>query len=237
MARGSIRSGWGIHLPAVSQICEKVDFSSHLFRFISPALVSPDTIDIDYPVDNTNFRRGLLVITKIIQNLANNVRFGKEQHMMVFNDFLSDNIVRVMKFLTDIQKYSPTAVEDDPDEWQGGTFDETDAIVLHRFFEKHADKVGKELLSLTKSSKEGEAAVVGGKKAWDTLCAALVDMGQPVEIPRLSKHSSISSEEYREFMARNDDRNTESVSDLFHEVRTLKVSREHLVSINNAKAL
>lgn len=37
-----------------------------------------------------------------MQNLANNVRFGKEAHMMCFNDFLEDNIVRVMRFLTDV---------------------------------------------------------------------------------------------------------------------------------------
>ena len=71
-------------------------------RFISPALVSPETIDIELPSDNTAIRRGLLIITKIIQNLANNVRFGKEVHMMCFNDFLQSNIIRVMRFLTDV---------------------------------------------------------------------------------------------------------------------------------------
>lgn len=73
-----------------------------MYRFISPALVSPETIDIELPGDHVRLRRGLLVITKIIQNLANNVRFGKEAHMMYFNDFLTENIVRVMRFLTDI---------------------------------------------------------------------------------------------------------------------------------------
>ena len=71
-------------------------------RFISPALVSPETIDIELPSDHVAIRRGLLVITKIMQNLANNVRFGKEAHMMCFNDFLEANIVRVMRFLTDV---------------------------------------------------------------------------------------------------------------------------------------
>ena len=71
-------------------------------RFISPALVSPETIDIELPADNIAIRRGLLIITKIIQNLANNVRFGKEVHMMCFNDFLQGNIIRVMRFLTDV---------------------------------------------------------------------------------------------------------------------------------------
>ena len=114
-------------------------------------------------------------------------------------------------------------MEEDADEWQGGTFDETDAIVLHRFFEKHADKVGKELLSLSKSSKEGEAAVIGGKKAWDTLCGALVEMGQPIEVPRLNNQHSTHPGPYLDFMSRNSDRSTESVREFFREL-TVKVS-------------
>lgn len=65
-------------------------------------MVSPSTIDVDLPQENAAIRRGLLVIAKIIQNLANNVRFGKEAHMVCFNDFLEVNIVRVMRFLTDV---------------------------------------------------------------------------------------------------------------------------------------
>lgn len=64
--------------------------------------MAPETIDVELPPDNAHIRRGLLHITKIIQNLANNVRFGKEAHMMCFNDFLSTNIVRVMRFLTEV---------------------------------------------------------------------------------------------------------------------------------------
>lgn len=48
------------------------------------------------------FRKGLLMITKIIQNLANNVLFGKEQHMMILNSFLEDNILNITHFLSDV---------------------------------------------------------------------------------------------------------------------------------------
>lgn len=43
-----------------------------------------------------------MVIAKIIQNLANNILFGKELHMVILNDFLKDNIVTVTKFLSEI---------------------------------------------------------------------------------------------------------------------------------------
>ena len=43
-----------------------------------------------------------MVIAKIIQNVANNILFGKEAHMVILNDFLKDNIVTVTKFLSEI---------------------------------------------------------------------------------------------------------------------------------------
>lgn len=48
-------------------------------------------------------RRGLLLIAKIIQNLANNVLFGtKEPYMFPLNLFLVQNIHVVMGFLREI---------------------------------------------------------------------------------------------------------------------------------------
>jgi hypothetical protein len=49
-----------------------------------------------------SLRKGLLLITKIVQNLANNVLFGKVQHMMVLNGFLEDNILSVTHFLSEV---------------------------------------------------------------------------------------------------------------------------------------
>lgn len=73
-----------------------------MFRFISPTLVSPDSVDIELPQENIGIRRGLLAVAKIIQNLANNVLFGKENHMICFNEFLNLHIVRITKFLSDV---------------------------------------------------------------------------------------------------------------------------------------
>jgi hypothetical protein len=71
--------------------------------FISPAVVTPETIDIEIPKENYMvLHRGLMVIAKIIQNLANNKFFGKEPHMMVFNKFLEDNAPNVTRFLSEM---------------------------------------------------------------------------------------------------------------------------------------
>jgi hypothetical protein len=47
-------------------------------------------------------RRGLMVIAKIIQNLSNNIFFGKEPYMVGLNKFLQDNIVNVTRYLSEI---------------------------------------------------------------------------------------------------------------------------------------
>jgi hypothetical protein len=47
-------------------------------------------------------RRGLMIVAKIIQNLANNIFFGKEQHMTALNGFLQAHIVHVTRFLSEL---------------------------------------------------------------------------------------------------------------------------------------
>jgi neurofibromin 1 len=72
-------------------------------RFFCPAIVAPESIDLDVSPDTREVRRALLLITKVIQNLANNVTFGnKEPHMKVLNGFLAENIRQVSKFLSEM---------------------------------------------------------------------------------------------------------------------------------------
>ena len=100
------------------------------------------------------------------------------------------------------------------EEWIGLPHDDTDSIVLHRFFDKHADKVGKELLSLSRPS-EADASAISGKKAWDNLCAALVDLDSSTPPPQPLPFDSSSLEGYLEFMETHIDADTSSVAHLF----------------------
>ncbi|KAJ3987640.1 hypothetical protein F5890DRAFT_1563214 [Lentinula detonsa] len=181
-------------------------------RFISPAVVAPETIDLNPPGDA--LRRGLTLIAKIIQNLANNIFFGKEAHMMVLNDFLRDHIAHVTRYLSELNQYTPG--EDDDEEWLGTASDDTDIIVLHRFFEKHADKIGKELLSISKPSSDDTSAL-NGKRAWDGLCTLLVDLGPPIDVPKASVLDRKDHREYKELMNRYADRPTDSVQEFYCE--------------------
>lgn len=111
-------------------------------------------------------------------------------------------------------------IEDENDQWLGTTSDDTDLIVLHRFFDKHADKIGKELLSLSKPSTEGDASAISGKRAWDGLCALLVDLGSPMEVPRLSPTTCKDHADYLDLMERYARRDTDQVQPIFMETNT-----------------
>jgi neurofibromin 1 len=67
-------------------------------RFIGPAISIPAS---SVPV-NENLRpgvkRALVLITKIIQNLASNAMFT-EQNMVPLNPFLESNIKRILEFI------------------------------------------------------------------------------------------------------------------------------------------
>jgi hypothetical protein len=60
-------------------------------------------VDIEIPPETFKMiRKGLMIVAKIIQNLANNIFFGKEAHMVVLNAFLKDNITNVTRFLSEL---------------------------------------------------------------------------------------------------------------------------------------
>lgn len=106
-------------------------------------------------------------------------------------------------------------------------YDDTDNIVLHRFFERHADKVGKELLSAstTQAGTDGDddKGSGSGKRSWNAICNALVENPQASLIPTVSTLSSKEHHDYLELMARYSHRDTTSVQHLFVPAVTPKV--------------
>ncbi|KAL6045331.1 Ras GTPase activating protein ira2 [Balamuthia mandrillaris] len=83
-------------------------------RFISPAIVSPEAFGVldalgKKPEDITpDVRRGLVLVSKVIQNLANGVEFGeKEEHMTQLNSFIRSNIPEMERFFEEIASFFP----------------------------------------------------------------------------------------------------------------------------------
>jgi neurofibromin 1 len=72
-------------------------------RFFNPALVAPDSENLCKPINNPKIRRALLLVTKIVQNLANDIVFRqKEPYLMIMNDFLTEHINQMKAFLEEI---------------------------------------------------------------------------------------------------------------------------------------
>nr|XP_031861450.1 uncharacterized protein CI109_003054 [Kwoniella shandongensis]KAA5528522.1 hypothetical protein CI109_003054 [Kwoniella shandongensis] len=193
-------------------------------RFFCPAIVSPESIDLDVNPDTRETRRALLLITKVIQNLANNVVF-KEPHMKVLNSFLSENIRQVTKFLSDIAVRPKTmdvqaatkAYQDDIEHSQDADGD--DAIV-HRFAFKHKTKLETFLTNMPKAYRhvpvtKSPRTEYDGKVALESLRRVMEQSGPPADITPLT--ATARTQVYDEFMRHNQGRNVDSVSGAFYE--------------------
>jgi hypothetical protein len=129
------------------------------------------------------------------------------------------------------QKYVPRSDGEEGDEWLGTSFDEADTLVLHRFFERHIDKVGKELLSLQKD-REGDLA--SGNSLWNELCSALVDISHNSEGGK-GENAEDKNRAYYDLMDRMGYRSTDGVKDTFVEIPTAKVGQHFcLVAIRRS---
>lgn len=245
MARVEICRSWSVYLPTVNNVhCTACLLSHFRFSFISPAVVAPSIVDVELPKDNEDvIRKGLMVIAKVIQNLANNIFFGKEQHMTGLNDFLKEHIVDITRYLSELnvsclmqfqlnlltvtvqkQSVASVAADEGTDEWLGTTADETDAIVLHRFFHKHGEKIGKELLSRGNAVNSVDSAP-DAKGTWFKLCEARVGMGSPEKVPEYSNLRCDEHPGYIGLMESYMHRNVESMREIFVEMELPEVRR------------
>ena len=92
--------------------------------------------------------------------------------------------------------------------------------MLQRYFQIHADKVGKALLSSTAN----DAANINGKRTWDRLCAALVELGSPIDRAQFLNADSICHPKFIDFMNRSSGRPVDPAkADIFVEAGTRAV--------------
>jgi len=87
-------------------------------RFICPAIISPELYGLTFSTElNNQQRRYLLLITKVLQKLANFSEFGNtEEYMKKLNDFIYTNRDQMSDFLEEIS----TIEADQPSEHEGG---------------------------------------------------------------------------------------------------------------------
>jgi len=77
-------------------------------RFFCPAVSSPEAYGIVDEPPSADSRRLLILVTKVLQNLSNDVEFGsKEPYMSKMNDFIQSNRLKLAEFYNRLTK-TPT---------------------------------------------------------------------------------------------------------------------------------
>ncbi|PLW05507.1 hypothetical protein PCASD_23830, partial [Puccinia coronata f. sp. avenae] len=182
-------------------------------RFINPAIVSPEVIDLDLPNDTREIRRSLVMITKVLQALSNNIRFSaREPAMKPLNPFMSKNVYPMTRFLKDISSIDEhAAAEETPelnDEMAPVPLDAADQYVLHRFLYDNMEKLGAELRSARptefKHWHDGTERLTPtlGQDVWNELHQALLDIGPPGAADPDLPMSHMDGPDYHSFLAK-----------------------------------
>eukprot|EP00164_Ancoracysta_twista_P011249 GFYU01017277.1.p1 GENE.GFYU01017277.1~~GFYU01017277.1.p1 ORF type:complete len:997 (+),score=255.84 GFYU01017277.1:467-3457(+) len=76
-----------------------------VLRFLNPGLATPEAYDLlrGGKMPGRVARRNLILVTKIIQNLSNNVEFGtKEEFMVPMNEVIKNYSTRMKEYLTSV---------------------------------------------------------------------------------------------------------------------------------------
>jgi neurofibromin 1 len=193
-------------------------------RFFCPAIVAPEVEGLVSTPPSKEMRRGLLLIAKVVQNLANNVLFGaKEPYMFPLNDFLAQNIYNVTAFLREISVApSPSQLQALARPMSSESFDFGSCVALHRFMYDHWDHVRQRLVA--KERRGYARSPVAAEKArgrsprsaiLEPLRNLITNLGPPPlavtwNRPQISANTPPSYSRFQNFMLRNAFRGTES---------------------------
>ncbi|XP_077511291.1 neurofibromin 1 isoform X3 [Amblyomma americanum] len=175
-------------------------------RFINPAIVSPYEMGIVDHQPSSRVKRGLMLMSKILQNIANHVEFSKEQHMLPFNDFLRANFeagrrsgtrhcllssLWVMQITSDCESVEPGS-------HSMSFVSDANVHALHRLLWNHQEKIGDYL-----SSSRDHKAV--GRRPFDKMATLLAYLGPPEHKPMDSQWSSMdmTSTKFEEIMSKH----------------------------------
>ncbi|RCH94224.1 Ras GTPase activating protein ira2, partial [Rhizopus stolonifer] len=175
---------------------------SFLFlRFFCPAIVSPESFGLVKSPLPREIRRGLLLATKVIQNLANNVLFGaKETFMIVLNDFLTSHIYTVTSFLREM-----TLVSDESS--MTYELNQNNYRLLHRVLTDHMEHLARDLTSQRLLHTHDPETMTKMKKKFDKFANTLAQLGNPTrESTEISNRFVTSNQLYEDFMRRNSER-------------------------------
>uniref|UniRef100_A0A8C2WU17 Neurofibromin n=1 Tax=Cyclopterus lumpus TaxID=8103 RepID=A0A8C2WU17_CYCLU len=170
--------------------------SAMFLRFVNPAIVSPYEAGILEKKPLPRIERGLKLMSKILQSIANHVLFTKEEHMRPFNDFVKSNFDSARRFFLDIASDSPPS---DSINHSLSFISDGNVLALHRLLWNNQERIGQYL-----SSNRDHKAV--GRRPFDKMATLLAYLGPPEHKPVADTHWSslnLTSSKFEEFMTRH----------------------------------
>ena len=139
-------------------------------RFINPAIVSPYEMGIVEKQPPSHIKRGLMLMSKILQNIANHVEFSKEQHMLYCNEFVQRNFEAGRRFF--IQIASDCESIDHNQSHSMSFISDANVLALHRLLWNHQERIGDYL----SSSRDHKAM---GRRPFEKMATLLAYLGPP----------------------------------------------------------
>lgn len=91
-----------------------------------------------------------MLLSKILQNIANHVEFSKEQHMLYFNDFLRAHFESCRRFF--IQIASDCESVDQTSSHSMSFISDANVLSVHRLLWSHQERIG-DYLSSSRDTK------------------------------------------------------------------------------------
>ncbi|CAF4101191.1 unnamed protein product, partial [Rotaria sp. Silwood2] len=183
-------------------------------RFLNPALVLPHEFGIVDAEPLPRIKRGLTLVSKILQNIANNLIFTKEFHMRCFNDYLRSTFDSATNFVLSISEpinLTTIIPSDEQQPIENNILDSTipsptypmsyisdaNVLALHRLLWYHQEKIGDYL-----SSGRDHKAI--GRRPFDKMATLLAYLGPPDHRPLDSQWISydMTATKFEELMAK-----------------------------------
>jgi neurofibromin 1 len=143
-------------------------------RYINPAIVSPQELGIVTKQVPSSIKRGLMLLSKILQNIANHVEFSKEQHMLYFNDFLRAHFEPCRRFFILIASDCETV--DQTTSHCMSYISDSNVLAVHRLLWSHQERIG-DYLSSSRDTKHV------GRRPFDKMATLLAYLGPPEHKP------------------------------------------------------
>ncbi|KRX68358.1 Neurofibromin, partial [Trichinella sp. T9] len=177
-------------------------------RFFNPAIVSPFEYGLTENYPNANVKRGLMLVSKILQQIANQTISLKESCLQPFNAFIQSKFEPTRRFFMNI------AVEfrfdaDASSQYYMSYMNDTPTCALHRLLWQYQDRIGEFFTTMrshdrvarrlaTLLAQLGPANGRAGSKQWTN-----VDLNSTRFEELMSRQSAADKDEYNSIKENN----------------------------------